>query len=195
MRRASLWAGYLPRPEGVDARGVVRRSPGEDGRGHVRGPLRRIPNPPGRYLADPFPFEHGGRHYLFVEDYSVKNAQGVISVLESAPHGFWSHPRPVMRRDHHLSYPFVFEHDGVTYMIPETGEAGRVELHRVVDFPDTCVLERVLLDGLTAVDATVHADDGLLWLFVVLFAALLSGTPRWVSLRSTHPTSRRHTGR
>ena len=134
--------------------------------GHVRGPLRRIPNPPGRYLADPFPFEHGGRHYLFVEDYSVKNAQGVISVLEPAPHGFWSHPRPVMRRDHHLSYPFVFEHDGVTYMIPETGEAGRVELHRGVDFPDTWVLERVLLDGLTAVDATVHADDGLLWLFV-----------------------------
>jgi MFS family permease len=37
--------------------------------------------------------------------------------------------------------------------------------------------------------------DGLLWLFVMLFAALLSGTPRWVSLRSTHPTSRRHTGR
>ena len=28
------------------------------------------------------------------------------------------------------------------------------------------MLERVLLDGLTAVDATVHADDGLLWLFV-----------------------------
>ena len=33
--------------------------------------------------------------------------------------------------------------------------------------------------------------QGLLWLFVVLFAAFLVGTRRWVSLRSVHPTSRR----
>ena len=37
--------------------------------------------------------------------------------------------------------------------------------------------------------------QGLLWLFVALFAALLIGTRRWVSLRSTHPTSRRSTDR
>lgn len=33
--------------------------------------------------------------------------------------------------------------------------------------------------------------QGLLWLFVVLFAALLIGTLRWVSRCSTHPTPRR----
>ena len=37
--------------------------------------------------------------------------------------------------------------------------------------------------------------QGLLWLFVVLFAAFLLGTRRWVPLRSTHPTSRRYTDR
>ena len=69
------------------------------------------------------------------------------------------------RADHHMSYPFVFEHDGAIYMLPENGEAGRIELHRAVEFPYDWRLERVLLDGLTALDATLHAEDGLLWLF------------------------------
>ena len=67
--------------------------------------------------------------------------------------------------EHHLSYPFVFQHDGAIYMLPETGEAGRVELHRAVEFPDTWRLDRVLLDGLTALDATLHIEDGIFWLF------------------------------
>ncbi len=71
----------------------------------------------------------------------------------------------MLERDHHLSYPFVFEHEGAIYMLPETGEAGRIELYRAVEFPDHWTLDRVLLDGLTAVDATLHAEDGVLWLF------------------------------
>jgi hypothetical protein len=131
----------------------------------VRGPLRALPNPPGRYLGDPFPIEVGGRHYLFVEDYSRAAGRAVIAVCEAGTHGAWSPPRTVLERDHHLSYPFVFEHQGAIYMLPETGEAGRVELHRAVEFPDHWRLDRVLLDGLTAVDATLHFQDGIMWLF------------------------------
>jgi hypothetical protein len=133
--------------------------------GHVRGPWQRLRNPPGRYLADPFPIEVDGRHYLFVEDYSVAGGRGVISVLEARADGGWSAPRPVMRRDHHLSYPCVFLLDGVTYMLPETGEANRVELYRAVDFPDVWELDSVLLEGLNAVDTTLHVADGSFWLF------------------------------
>ena len=43
-------------------------------------PCDALPNPPGRYLADPFPIELDGRHYLFVEDYSRAAGRGVISV-------------------------------------------------------------------------------------------------------------------
>ncbi len=142
---------------------VAVRERSADGR--VRGPLTALPNPPGRYLADPFPIAVGGRHHLFVEDYSQAAGRAVISVCEPEPDGTWSEPRTVLERDHHLSYPFVFEHEGVVYMLPETGEAGRVELHRAVAFPDEWRLDRVLLDGLTAVDATLHVEEGRLWLF------------------------------
>jgi hypothetical protein len=140
---------------------VRRRSP----YGGAHESLRILPNPAGRYLGDPFPIEVDGRHFVFVEDYSRATGRGSISVSEAGPGDSWSPPRKVLESDHHLSYPFVFRHDGAIYMLPETGEAGRIELHRAVAFPDEWRLERVLLDGLTAVDATLHVDDGVFWLF------------------------------
>jgi hypothetical protein len=131
----------------------------------VRVPVRALPNPAGRFLADPSPIEVGGHHFLFVEDYSRSTRRGAISVSEAGPDGEWSPPRRVLECDHHLSYPFVFEHEGTIYMVPETAKAGRIELHRAVEFPHHWRLERVLVDGLTAVDATLHIEDGLLWLF------------------------------
>jgi hypothetical protein len=142
---------------------VAVRPRTSDGRGN--GPLQALPNPAGRYLGDPFPIEVDGRHFVFMEDYSRAAGRAVISVSELGPDGAWSPPRRVLERDHHLSYPFVFEQDGEIYMLPETGEAGRVELLRAVEFPDEWQLERVLLDGLTAFDSTLHVEGGRFWLF------------------------------
>jgi hypothetical protein len=50
-------------------------------------------------------------------------------------------------------------------MLPETGDTGRIELYRAVDFPDRWERDRVLIDGLTAFDATLHVENGLFWLF------------------------------
>jgi hypothetical protein len=141
--------------------GVRRRSTD----GAVHGAVRALPNPAGRYLGDPFPIEVEGHHFIFVEDYSRAARRGAISVLEAGPDDAWSSPRRVLEREHHLSYPFVFEHEGTIYMLPETGEAGRIELHRAVEFPYSWRLDRVLLDGLTAVDTTLHIDEGTFWLF------------------------------
>jgi hypothetical protein len=92
----------------------------------------------------------------------------VISVSAAESDGAWSPPRRALEGDHHLSYPFVFEHEGAIYMLPETGEVDRIELYRAVEFPDEWRLHRVLLDGVTAVDATLHIEDGLLWLFAMV---------------------------
>lgn len=133
--------------------------------GAANGRVHALPNPTRGYFGDPFSIEVDGRHYLFVEDYSYDARRAAISVSEAGSDGRWSRPRRVLERDYHLSYPFVFEQDGVIYMLPETGEAGRIELYRAVEFPDRWQLERVLVDGLTAVDATLHVEDGHHWLF------------------------------
>jgi hypothetical protein len=77
----------------------------------------------------------------------------------------------VLERDYHLSYPFLLEHDGQLYMIPETAQKGTVEVYRCVDFPLRWRLERVLLDGLRCVDATFHRGTGRWWMFANVAAS------------------------
>jgi hypothetical protein len=128
-------------------------------------PVHVLPNPPGRFLADPFAIEVRGRHFLFVEDFSEAANRAVISVCEAGPGETWSPPRPVLDLGHHLSYPFVFEHEGAIYMIPESHEAGRIGLYRATNFPHQWELDRVLVEGITAVDTTVHIEPDRVWLF------------------------------
>jgi hypothetical protein len=71
----------------------------------------------------------------------------------------------VLERDHHLSYPFVFEWQGQHYMVPETGSERRVEIYRSAAFPFDWRPEAVLLDGRYAVDATLAEVDGTWWMF------------------------------
>ena len=74
-------------------------------------------------------------------------------------------PQRVLEADHHLSYPFVFEHDGQLWMLPESAKNRSVELYRCVDFPLVWKRERILIDGLRLVDATLYRGTDRWWMF------------------------------
>ncbi len=120
--------------------------------------------PQNRYWADPFLLEKNGAMFVFFEDYSYAGRRGHISVGKIDDAGF-SFIGPALRADYHLSYPFIFEHDGALFMLPETSQSQRVEVWRSVDFP--CKWEQCA----TALEGTATADSALLnhhgewWLF------------------------------
>ncbi|WP_243312629.1 glucosamine inositolphosphorylceramide transferase family protein [Fundidesulfovibrio agrisoli] len=118
--------------------------------------------PKGTGWADPLFFSRGGRSWLFIEEIPP-SGRGVISVMDFDGKNFGP-PRRVLEEPFHLSYPNVFEHGGEAYMLPETSQAGQVRLYRATDFPGGWVLDRVLLDGLRAVDATLVEHGGAWWL-------------------------------
>jgi hypothetical protein len=124
-----------------------------------------LPNPPGRFLADPFLVQHEGRTWLFVEDYGFDDRRGVISCGELLADGSVQGLRPCLERPHHLSYPSVFWHRGEAWMIPESEQHGTVDLYRAVDFPYRWTHERTLLT-LRCVDPTPFRHDGRWWLYV-----------------------------
>jgi hypothetical protein len=74
-------------------------------------------------------------------------------------------PRPVLETAVHLSYPGVFARDGAIWMIPETSGRRTIELYRADPFPDRWVLDHVLVDNVSAGDATLFERDGQLYLF------------------------------
>jgi hypothetical protein len=133
----------------------------------VEPPFMPISSPSGFYFADPFPITYAGRTYVFVESYSHKRRRAAIWFLTLDSTGRpVGRPRIALERDYHLSYPFVFEHAGEVFMIPESSEHRTVELYRAIHFPDDWRLDRILFSGVRAVDATVCKGDGRLYLFL-----------------------------
>lgn len=131
-----------------------------------------LETPPDRIWADPFPVSRDGRHFVLFEEKLDSEPYGHISVMELSPSGPVSAPRTVLVRPHHLSYPFIFEWNGETYMMPESHDIARLEVYRAVRFPDEWELVTVALHEALA-DATIAEIDGTWWMFAARQAAPL----------------------
>ncbi|HEX3569496.1 MAG TPA: hypothetical protein VHU44_01590 [Acidobacteriaceae bacterium] len=125
-----------------------------------------LTTPSDRFYADPCLFERDCKTYLFLEDFRYAEGRALISYCEIRPDGSPGPILEILRRPYHLSYPFVFEEAGEIYMIPETKGNRTVELYRATHFPEEWQFDRVLLDNIYAVDATIHKSDGKFWMFV-----------------------------
>jgi hypothetical protein len=90
---------------------------------------------------------------------------GFITCLEIEKGGELRAERTVMRSDTHLSYPYVFAHDGVWYMVPESCQERRVTLFRGLDVPYTWERVATLLEDVAACDNTIVRFGELWWLF------------------------------
>lgn len=128
--------------------------------------LRCLVPPRDRDWADPFIVHHAGRDFIFFEELPYKMGRACISAVEVFENGESGPPMKILERPYHLSYPFVFHWKGELYMLPETAGNRTVELYRCEQFPDRWRLERVLLEGLNAFDATLLRDGGRWWMFV-----------------------------
>jgi len=116
------------------------------------------------FLADPFGLWRDGRLHIFAEAYDYRTRHGIIDHLLLDEAGGIAERRTVLREPWHLSYPFVFEAEGETWMAPEAFRSGTFTLYRAVEFPHRWELAVCLeLDG-PAIDATPFRHEGLWWL-------------------------------
>ena len=141
---------------------------------------QELPPPRGEFWAYPFLIEHQGRLYCFFENCTYARDKGQISVAEVTEQGLGD-VRDALVTDYHLSFPFVFAHQGEIYMIPKTAEAARIEVWRAAQFPTQWVRFATALEGHSFADTILYLDqDGTWWMFsnLALFrAALVQG--RW----------------
>jgi hypothetical protein len=141
---------------------------------------RRLQPPADRLWADPQAIERDGRHYIFFEEMPFASNRGHIAVIELDRDGKASEPRRVLERPYHLSYPFLFEHEGTLYMIPESGENQTIELYRCAEFPHRWEFVHNVMEGVSAYDATMLHRDGRWWLFTTLVET--EGASSWDEL-------------
>jgi len=91
---------------------------------------------PARFVADPFMITCDGEHHLFFELLNTKRESGEIGHAVSDDLKTWRYTGVVLRERFHLSYPYVFEHEGELYMLPECAKSNSIRLYKAAAFPE-----------------------------------------------------------
>ncbi len=145
--------------------------------------FKRILPPKDRIWADPFILERDGQIGVFIEEMYFETRRGTINYLKLDEQANILSNQVVIERPYHLSYPFIFEYDGETYMIPETGGNRTIELYRCTHFPDQWEFHKTLMQDVRAVDATLIKHEGRWWMFVTIAE---HGNTTWDTLHLFH---------
>ncbi|MDR2553467.1 MAG: hypothetical protein LBD31_09945 [Treponema sp.] len=131
-------------------------------------PLKQISPPKDRIWSDPFPVEHEGRFYIFLEE-QIAGGNGTLGFIELYPGMEHSSFVPVLEKPYHLSYPQVFSAAGQGssrwYMVPESHKNNTIDLYAAEEFPRRWVHETTLIKNITANDSTLLFYQGLWWIF------------------------------
>lgn len=121
--------------------------------------------PPDSFVADPFLWRHEGQWHVFAEVMPFASGKGHLAVCTwDAVHGFGP-LKTVLCEDTHLSYPFLFEHEGRLYLMPERYNGGELCAYECVEFPHRWERARPVKAGLRCADATMLQHEGRWWLF------------------------------
>jgi hypothetical protein len=129
-------------------------------------PVRWFPDEgPLRFLADPFGVWRDGKLHVFGEIYDYRDRVGALDVLVFDADLNFVERLPVLREPWHLSYPFIVEAEGETYMLPEAHKSGALTLYRCVSWPDRWAAETEIKLDAVAIDATPLFFEGRWWLF------------------------------
>jgi len=115
-------------------------------------------------VADPFAIFRDGAWTLFFEMFQKGSSNAAIGASRSSDLVHWEPLGIVVKQPHHLSYPFVFEHDGQIYMMPESKSVRRVDIFRAVEFPHRWTFEKTILRG-RLMDCSMVQHQGRFWIF------------------------------
>jgi hypothetical protein len=131
-------------------------------------PWNNIADPGQRFYADPFPITFQDKTFVFVEDFDHRDGKGIISAIPFGDAGQIGPAEPVLSEPWHLSYPYLLEHRGEVWMIPESSQSRKISLYRADPYPSRWVRDRDLIENIDASDASVVQFEGKWWMFATV---------------------------
>jgi hypothetical protein len=122
-----------------------------------------IQPPAGRFWADPFLYVRGDKTFCFVEEFQYETRRGHIAALEITDSTIREFG-PVLVEPFHLSFPFVFEYDGDTFMCPECSATRTITLYKCAAFPKEWRVVKILMHDVSAVDTMIFYKNRRWWM-------------------------------
>jgi len=137
--------------------------------------LQKLLPPNDRIWADPFLWKRGDDCFIFCEEWIYGKPHGHIAVLRiNGDANKVSASTTVLTADYHLSYPFLFEHEGVLHMMPEGGAGGSLDVYSCEEFPHRWQKRATLMPNVRYADATLTQHGGKWWLFMTMKRGLFA---------------------
>lgn len=110
------------------------------------------------WCADPFLYKKDNKYYVFFEMFDRLKRKGLLGYREVSKNGVGK-IKKIFEYKCHLSYPYIYDDNGTTYIMPESGDASELFLLKCVSFPDKWVKEKVIYNE-PVVDTTLFSIDG-----------------------------------
>ncbi|MBG0792640.1 hypothetical protein IYY11_04260 [Methylocystis sp. H62] len=114
--------------------------------------------------ADPFLFVYHDNLYVFYE-LKTDGDHGAIAAAVLSSDGLLTDLGIVLHEPFHLSYPQVFDYNGVVYMLPETAQLERVVLYRAKAFPKEWEINSTLINGPLLDPTLLRINSHIAYLF------------------------------
>ena len=119
-------------------------------------------------IADPFlvpSSQPGAPLRILAEELDWTTERGrICEILRDEKTGEFTFGGAVINAGVHMSYPFVFQYLGETYMVPETGALKSIVLYVMDKATGAFELHSTLIANVGAADSTLFEHDGRWWL-------------------------------
>jgi Glycosyl hydrolases family 43 len=116
------------------------------------------------FVADPFVVRRADGWFMFFEILNWQANKGEIGLAHSSDGVHWQYERRVLVEPFHLSYPYVFAHEGKYYMVPEARQSAAIRLYQAIEFPVEWRFVGTLIKTDSLVDASVFQHNCRWWL-------------------------------
>ena len=124
--------------------------------------------------ADPFVFKTGdGRINILFENVSTYHLDGKISLMVCNNDLEPMLEKVVLDTNDHLSYPYVYQENGKTYVFPENAFGGALNCYEFDPVKNILVNKREILN-LPLLDSTILRHQNKYWLFATLLGDTLN---------------------
>ena len=117
------------------------------------------------FWADPFFILHKNKKYIFFECYNYFSKKGEIQCIELKKNKVINR-KTILKKRHHLSYPFVFNFKNKFYLVPESYEDLQTSIYESVKFPYEWKKINTIFKGEKIADTTIFFKNKKFWIFV-----------------------------
>ncbi len=120
-----------------------------------------------KFYADPFLTNINGKINILLEEFSSEVNSGKLSLMTSDSAFKQIKYKVLLDTKSHLSYPFIYTENNITYVFPESGKIGKLSCYKFDNKNESLTFVQDILD-IPLMDATILNYNEKYWIFGIL---------------------------